>query len=369
MSRSTHGSSAAPHRGKTDFWLNVGLIVGVCLLLAIGYLAFMFFDSREAPVTQHEGQIFGTTWHMVLHWSDSSNYFGPTAMFVAERRMREIDALCSTWRSDSTLARFNTQHDESSFAVPDELASLVRRSCELAEMTGGAFDPTVGSVTKLWQLDEEPNSLTVGNAPSYVTFRDAPTHIGYTKVEVTIQPSMLRKLDPETEIDLSAIAKGYAVDQVYEQIRDARPMTGGMVEIGGEVRVWGDMVHDIAIEAPIVGLRQVMTTVELKNQSIATSGDYRQFREVDGKTVTHIIDPRTGQSIGHDLASVSVVDDSCAMADALATALMVMGPVEGPRFAEEHGLAALFVVREGDAMRVVRSPVWQRDVKERGAMR
>jgi thiamine biosynthesis lipoprotein len=169
---------------------------------------------------------------------------------------------------------------------------------------------------------------------------------------------------PEVEVDLSAIAKGYAVDRVADLL-EATARTGFMVEIGGEVRVRGRNVRGstwrIGIERPDDAGRTLHTSIPLDGLALATSGDYRNFFIRDGARLSHTIDPRTGRPVGHGLASVSVVHTRCMTADALATGLEVLGPTEGPSFAGRHDIAALFLVREPDgAYREIVSEPWRR---------
>jgi len=324
---------------------------------------FTFLHNRDTPFSVHEGEAMGTTWKMKLHWENKTREAVAEANMVTKRRLKTIDAMCSTWRPDSQLMRFNTHDRLTPFPVPSELASLALAAQKLAERTGGAFDPTIFPLIRIHPTFA-PDILR--ELPNYLTLREAPNRVGYDKYEVEHNPAALRKSDPKVELDLSAIAKGYALDLIHQALHEHPALSSGYLELGGEVRTWGPMPTAVAVEAPVIGRREVLTVVELRNQAMATSGDYRQRKVVDGETVTHIIDPRTGKPIDHELASATVVHDSCATADALATALMVMGPDEGMAFAEREDLAVLLVVRDGEAMRVLRSPAWEQRVVERG---
>jgi thiamine biosynthesis lipoprotein len=184
------------------------------------------------------------------------------------------------------------------------------------------------------------------------------------------EAGVLRKDPPEVRIDLSAIAKGFAVDRVADALR--REQYGDfMVEVGGEVRVSGRnterRVWRIGIERPDEMGRVVQTVVPLGNCSLATSGDYRNFVVRDGIRISHAIDPRLGRPIAHNLASVSVIHANCMTADALATALEVLGPDEGMAFAETHDIPALFLVRNDDGgFEERRSAVWTALVENTG---
>ena len=173
--------------------------------------------------------------------------------------------------------------------------------------------------------------------------------VGQDKLE--LEGSQLRKAHPELEIDLSAIAKGYAVDLVTEQL-EASGRTNIMVEVGGEIVARGlnpqGKVWRLGIEKPTQNDRTVHEVVELKNSAMATSGDYRNYYESNGQRLSHLIDPRTMKPITHRLASVTVIAPKCATADGWATALSVMGEKEGLALANELGLSALFIVRDAE---------------------
>ncbi|MBT6490322.1 MAG: FAD:protein FMN transferase, partial [Deltaproteobacteria bacterium] len=173
------------------------------------------------------------------------------------------------------------------------------------------------------------------------------TYVGYQKL--TINSQSLSKAHPKTYVDLSAIAKGFAVDQVAQSI-EALGHHNYMIEIGGEVFAKGQNAKDttwrIGIETPSAHAPGIFQVVALSGEALATSGDYRNFYEKDGLRFSHTIDPQTGKPIKHNLASVSVVAGSCAEADALATALNVLGPIKGPKLAEQEQIAALFIIRD-----------------------
>jgi thiamine biosynthesis lipoprotein len=158
----------------------------------------------------------------------------------------------------------------------------------------------------------------------------------------------VQKTQPDLEVDLSAVAKGFAADQIADLLR-SQSVADYMVEIGGEVQTAGRNAQgkpwQIGVEAPLVGIRDVQRAVPLSGMAMATSGDYRNFFEINGQRYSHIIDPRTGRPADHNLVSVSVLHSSCAMADAWATALLVLGPDEGAAVAEREQLAVLFIVK------------------------
>ena len=171
---------------------------------------------------------------------------------------------------------------------------------------------------------------------------------GYDKLAADCGRPALRKTRGDMYVDLSGYAKGYAVDALAELL-DGHGFKDYLVEIGGEIRVRGQNAAGadwaIAIEKPQAGSRSVQTIVRLTDVALATSGDYRNFFEVDGRRYSHTIDPATGRPVEHNAASVTVIDPSTARADGLATALLVMGPEDGLAFAEQNELAAYYLVR------------------------
>jgi thiamine biosynthesis lipoprotein len=185
-------------------------------------------------------------------------------------------------------------------------------------------------------------------APSAAAIQRLRALVGYEKLEMRASPPALRKAAAGVSLDLDGIAPGWAVDRVAERL-EGRGIRDYLVEIGGEVRARGESPERrrwrVAVEKPLAGERVAQTVIELDNVGVSTSGDYRDFREVDGRRISHTIDPRTGMPVMHGLASVTVVHASVADADAWATALMVAGPEQGMAIARRHGLPVLFIRR------------------------
>jgi thiamine biosynthesis lipoprotein len=175
--------------------------------------------------------------------------------------------------------------------------------------------------------------------------------VGYRKLASRAHPPALRKSSPALELDLDGIAPGIAIDRIAARL-EALGIREYLVELGGEVRARGRSAAGrpwrVAVEAPLVGQRRPYALVELDGLGASTSGDYRDFRDLAGRRVSHTIDPRTAAPVVHGLASVTVLHPSAASADAWATALMVLGPEEGMALARRHELAALFLTRSPD---------------------
>jgi thiamine biosynthesis lipoprotein len=256
-----------------------------------------------------------------------------------------VESKMSHYQPGSELSRFNRSRATEPFPVSSETFEVVQHAFRLSEVTGGALDVTVGPLVNAWGFGPvEPQSLPP-DAGLLARLRD---HMGYTKLELDQAASTIRKRDPELECDLSAVAKGYGVDRVAAAL-GAEGLMRFMVEVGGEIVATGLNQQGgpwrIAIERPAMdgGVQRV---VPLSGHAMATSGDYRNVREVDGRLFSHTIDPRTGRPVEHQLASVSVIAELCVVADGLATALGVLGPDEGYALAVEQGWAALFLIRD-----------------------
>ncbi len=271
-----------------------------------------------------------------------------------------VNQSMSTYVPDSEISAFN-RHGTGPFPASPQLLQVLSEAQRIAELTGGAFDVTVGPLVDAWGFG--PSGVT--DEPSGHLLDALQASTGFRLLELNPDRSSFSKRVPEVRVDLSAIAKGYAVDRVAELL-EASARTGFMVEIGGEVRVRGRNARGslwrIGIERPDDAGRTLYTSIPLDGLALATSGDYRNFFIRNGVRLSHTIDPRTGRPVDHDLASVSVVHARCMTADALATGLEVLGPAEGPAFADRQGIAALFMVREqnGGAYREIVSKSWHR---------
>jgi thiamine biosynthesis lipoprotein len=260
-----------------------------------------------------------------------------------DRLLGEVDSMMSTYRDDSQLSRFNAADSTDWFPVSPETVEVVNEALEVSRMTQGAFDITVGPLVNLWGFGPGAHEDRI---PSDQAIADLMVYVGYRHLYARNQPPALRKTLPGIYIDLSAVAKGYAVDKVARHL-ESLGVVDYMVEVGGELRLKGNNAQGrpwrIAIERPMAQGRAIYRVIAVRDKGVATSGDYRNYFEVNGKRFSHTIDPRTGRPIDHRLASVTVIADSAMHADALATALMVIGTEAGYELAQRHGLAAYFI--------------------------
>lgn len=267
----------------------------------------------------------------------------------------EVDALLegvneamSTYRPDSELSRFNAWRGTDWFSVSPQTAAVVAEALRLADLTAGALDVTVGPLVELWGFGPSPRADAL---PTESEIRQALGRVGIAHLEVRERPPALRKALAVLSVDLSAIAKGYAVDLVADHLA-AAGIQRYLVEVGGEMRARGlnqdGVGWRVAVETPTPLGRSVQRVIQPGDRGVATSGDYRNFFEVDGRRYSHTLDPGTGRPVAHDLASVTVVHPSAMVADGLATAIVVLGPERGMAFAEGQELPVFMLLRAAD---------------------
>jgi len=306
--------------------------------------------APHASVQELSGGAMGTTFSIKLVSAPDTLDLGAMRKDV-EQTLAVIEQQMSTYIADSELSLFNAQRSADWFGVSADLCVVVAEALTLSAATNGAFDITVGPLVNLWGFGPQGQVTAPPDADSITALLLA---VGRDSLHTDCSVPALRKDLPDIYVDLSAFAKGYGVDRLADLL-DAAAVENYLVEIGGELRVrgknqagerWG-----IAIESPSPAGRSVRSVVKLSDAAVATSGDYRNFFEHDGRMYSHTIDPRSGYPVSHDAASVTVVADTAGLADAMATALLVMGPDDGIAFAEREGIAALFLVRDNSDFR------------------
>lgn len=285
------------------------------------------------------GPTMGTTWSVKLVAPPAANAQALTAM--AQGELDSVVQQMSPWEPLSDLSRYNRAAG-GWIALPPAFAQVLRAALEIAALTDGAFDPTLGALVDLWGFGPRPFSGAPPRAQDIAGARDAA---GWRRVvmdgDSLFQPGGLR-------LDLNGIAKGFAVDQVAAAL-DRAGVRSYLVEVGGELRGTGAKPDGlpwwVELERPPTANDGPRTLVALHGLSVATSGDYRRFFEHDGRRYAHTLDPATAAPVAHPTVSVTVLDHSCLRADAYATALTVMAPDAALAFATEHGLAALILTR------------------------
>ena len=302
-------------------------------------------DGGRLAQREFSGSSMGTTYSVKLV-AAPSDIDEAALQRQIEDRLSAIDRSMSTYRDDSDLTRFNDSRSTDWLETTPELCKVVAGALGVSKYTAGTFDVTVGPVVNLWGFGPDGS---VAEPPGGEEIDKAMRRIGYGHLHADCAVPALRKILPDLYVDLSGYAKGYAVDQIAALL-DERDIPNYLVEIGGELRVRGINASgrnwSIAVEKPMTTERSVQSVINLSDTALATSGDYRNFFDYGGVRYSHTIDPRTGAPVTHELASVTVVAEAAAVADALATALLVLGPAEGMKFAERERIAAYFLLRD-----------------------
>ncbi|QPI53534.1 FAD:protein FMN transferase [Massilia antarctica] len=302
----------------------------------------------------------GTSWSArVMAPGDA----GPALLEDLQRQLDLVVAQMSHWERDSNLSRFNSAPAGNWHRLPDEFFTVLSYALDVAEASGGAYDPCAGALVNAWGFGARQR---YNEAKFYAPLPAASAAIvaRADRQRLRLDPGSRRALQPGgVQLDLSSVAKGYAVD-LLARCLEAQGLHHYLIEIGGELRGAGTKADGqpwwVALEGvPDAVDGAAQTRVALHGLAIATSGDYRRYFEHGGRRASHTLDPRTGAPIRNDVASVTVLHAECMAADALSTALSVLGPVDGLAFAERHHLAARFLLRHGGGLREVVSSAYQ----------
>lgn len=297
------------------------------------------------------GATMGTTWSARL--ALPAQMTADAVRDAIQQALDKVVAQMSTWDETSDLSRYNRSTSSGWVSLPDECLYVLQHALQLAADTRGAYDPTVGPLVNAWGFGPPPYA---SEPPSKDTIRTLRQRCGWERVR--LDSAIGRAWQPGgAYLDLSAIAKGYGVD-LAAQALNALGIEHYLVEVGGELRARGRRPDGhpwrVAIEVPDGSDDHALPLI-LSDRSIATSGDYRRYRDSDTRRYAHTLDPRTGRPIIHGVASVTVIHTHCMQADALATALTVLGERDGLDYARHHDLAALFILRDGQHLRLAAS--------------
>ncbi|MEN9573819.1 MAG: Thiamine biosynthesis lipoprotein ApbE precursor [Verrucomicrobiota bacterium] len=312
------------------------------------------------------GATMGSTWAVTYRPGAGT----PTRSAVEramQERLDELERQMSTWRADSDLSHFNAARDTNWFPVPRDTAVVVREALAVSALTDGAFDPTVFPLVQLWGFG--PAGRRVG-LPTTNEIASALAKVGWRKLDARLTPPALRKSQPDVAVDLSALCPGYASDCLGELlvtlgVRDF------LVDVGGELKAAGNGASGpgwrVGVEQPpsrAPGERSLAATLPLVNQSLATSGDYRNAFSLAGRRFSHHLDPRTGWPVESLVVSVSVVHSSTMRADAMGTALTVLGFERAWALAEREKVGVLFILRHGERFTLCATDGWPREGKK-----
>ena len=330
-------------------------LLGACVL-------FSGCDSATTPATPAstatvlDGKTMGTFWRVSVIGVDEAKAQALRAKVQAQ--LDADDRLLSTWKNDSALMRFNHAADTRPWPVSEAMADIVTLSLRIGAKTHGAMDITVGPLVNLWGFGQDKQPVATPDAQAIAAAK-ARTGLQHLQVINQSGRQFLQKDIPDLFVDLSTVGEGYAADhlaRLMEQEGISRYLVsvgGALVSRGmnGEGKPWR-----VAIQKPTDRENAVQAIVDINGHGISTSGSYRNYYELDGKRISHVIDPQTGQPITHKLVSVTVIAPTALEADGWDTGLMVLGPEKAQQVVREEGLAVYMIVKEGEGFKTWMSP-------------
>ena len=330
-------------------------LLGACVL-------FSGCDSATTPATPAstatvlDGKTMGTFWRVSVIGVDEAKAQALRAKVQAQ--LDADDRLLSTWKNDSALMRFNHAADTRPWPVSEAMADIVTLSLRIGAKTDGAMDITVGPLVNLWGFGPDKQPVATPDAQAIAAAK-ARTGLQHLQVINQSGRQFLQKDIPDLFVDLSTVGEGYAADHlarlmVQEGISRYLVSVGGALVsrgMNGEGKPWR-----VAIQKPTDRENAVQAIVDINGHGISTSGSYRNYYELDGKRISHVIDPQTGQPITHKLVSVTVIAPTALEADGWDTGLMVLGPEKAQQVVREQGLAVYMIVKEGEGFKTWMSP-------------
>ncbi len=318
----------------------------IIILLALSLLLLYTYHSSSRPILQLTGATMGTRYHISIV-QNKIKLDKKALHHVIKQRLEQINQSMSTYRENSEISRFNRSSTANWFPISDDFFQVMTQAIIAYQDTQGAFDPSIYPLVDLWGFAKQIKF----KPPSEQQIQTALNRTGLHYVKLQSSPPAMAKQKISLALDLSAIAKGYAVDVISELLLN-KGLSNHLVEIGGEIQAHGtnsrQSAWNIAIEHPSsvqtqTQVNAVIKSIHLNNQALATSGNYRNFYEYQGKQYAHTLDPKTGYPVQTHLVSITVLHPSSLWADAMATAMLVMGKEKALRFADQKKLAVFMV--------------------------
>lgn len=332
------------------------------VLLLSGVIFIAGCDDKPAPgkpvvaATVLEGKTMGTFWRVSVMGIDQVQ-----AGALREKIQTQLDAddhLLSTWKNDSALMRFNHSASLAPWPVSEAMADIVTTALRIGAKTHGAMDITIGPLVNLWGFGPDKQPVA---APDQAQIDAAKARTGLDHLTVINRASQqyLQKDLPDLYVDLSTVGEGYAADHLA-RLMEQEGISRYLVSVGGALVSRGMNAEGkawrVAIQKPTDRENAVQTIVDINGHGISTSGSYRNYYELDGKRISHVIDPQTGRPIEHQLVSVTVIAATALEADGWDTGLMALGPEKAKQVAHKEGLAIYMIIREGDGFTTWMSP-------------
>ncbi|MBV0146019.1 FAD:protein FMN transferase ApbE [Klebsiella quasipneumoniae] len=330
-------------------------LLGACVL-------FSGCDSATTPATPAstatvlDGKTMGTFWRVSVIGVDEAKAQALRAKVQAQ--LDADDRLLSTWKNDSALMRFNHATDTRPWPVSEAMADIVTLSLRIGAKTHGAMDITVGPLVNLWGFGPDKQPVATPDAQAIAAAK-ARTGLQHLQVINQSGRQFLQKDIPDLFVDLSTVGEGYAADHLA-RLMELEGISRYLVSVGGALVSRGmngeGKPWRVAIQKPTDRENAVQAIVDINGHGISTSGSYRNYYELDGKRISHVIDPQTGQPITHKLVSVTVIAPTALEADGWDTGLMVLGPEKAQQVVREQGLAVYMIVKEGEGFKTWMSP-------------
>lgn len=334
--------------------------------LLLTYLLMITGCGQQTSRVELTGFTMGTSYSVVIYSDEALSQDEKLGIKEKiDQRLLAINAVASTYQDDSELSRLNRRLAQNNFndgpllyELSSDLEYLLQLSLDISEKSQGGFDVTVGNLVNAWGFGPDGatiNEFPEGSAAAQLEVSRQLDNSGFEALALV--ESQKLQVSRQVQIDLSAVAKGWGVDEVATLL-EGLGLASYLIEIGGEIRVGQAKPSgpwQIAIEKPTqdaLSLRAPYRVLALADASVATSGDYRNYREINGQRYSHAIDPTTGRPVQHGLASVTVIADTAAFADAWATALMILGPARAAATADRLGLSAILMSYEGSELNV-----------------
>jgi len=309
-------------------------------------------DAADLPLVEWRGRTMGSDYTVKIIDGKLTEDQVAELKKEIDKALMEVNRQMSNYQPDSELSRFNRSPEKVPFKVSPDFAKVTRFALELSRQSDGAFDPTLGPLINLWGFGEKTGEHIV---PDAITLRGTMAKVGWQHLTVNEKGELTKDL-PELALDLGAVAKGFGVDRMTEVLH-AHGLENLYTSIAGEVRVMGHNPRGtkwmLGVTVPSDHWRAnnpMAAMISISNQALSTSGDYQKFfMDASGRRLCHIIDPRTGTPVQHNLASVTIVAPDSMTADGLSTSLFVLGMEAGLKRIETlDNAAALFILREKD---------------------
>ncbi len=315
--------------------------------------------APKAAATVLEGKTMGTFWRVSVVGVDKTQ--AEELRQKVQNLLDGDDQLLSTWKNDSALMRFNHSNSLTSWPVSEAMADIVTESLRIGYKTQGAMDITVGPLVNLWGFGPDKQPVKTPTQ-AQIDAAKARTGLAFLSVINRSGRQYLQKSIPDLFVDLSTVGEGYAADHLARLMTE-EGISRYLVSVGGALVSRGMNADGqpwrVAIQKPTDRENAVQAIVDINGHGISTSGSYRNYYELDGQRISHVIDPQTGRPITHKLVSVTVIAPTALEADGWDTGLMVLGPQKAQQVVREQGLAVYMIMKEGDGFTTWMSPQFE----------